>query len=421
MSQEIQFDALPPAKMAAKMEDVGVAKAKMRFSTQFALAILAGAFIGTGAIFCTTVLTGLGSAGMGYGLQRLLGGVTFCLGLIAVVVAGAELFTGNNLVIMATMSGKVKLTGLLRNWAIVWTGNLVGSLLTALVMLLSKQFTFASGAIGLTALNIANGKCSLDFIQAIFLGIMCNALVCLAVWLCASARSTTDKILAIIFPISAFVAAGFEHSVANMYFIPIGLLIKGFVPADSAFWAAISKTAADFSALTWGNFFIRNLLPVTIGNIIGGAGFVGLMYWFSFLRPQKVVEVRKEVPVSVLVVDDDPDFVQITRSILTKEGYKVASASSGDSALQAMKANRPDLVLLDVMMTTPLEGIGVARKMASDPALKEIPIVMISSIDSSQYASSVPDDLQIPIDAWISKPVKPDHLLSTVRRFLVKK
>jgi formate transporter len=421
MATEIQIDAFPPAKMAARMEDVGVTKAKMKFGTQFALAILAGAFIGTGAIYCTTVLAGLGTAGVGYGIQRLLGGLTFCLGLIAVVVAGAELFTGNNLVIMAFASGRVKLAELLRNWVIVYTGNFVGSIATAIVMFLSLQYTFASGAVGLTALNIANAKTGLDFIPAVCLGIMCNALVCLAVWLCSSARSTTDKILAIVFPISAFVAAGFEHSVANMYFIPIGLFIKGFVPADSAFWAAIGKTAADFQNLTWANFFIRNLLPVTIGNIIGGAGFVGLVYWFAYLRPQKVVEVPKEVPVKVLVVDDDPDFVQVARTILSGEGYQVSSASNGNQALQAMKESRPDLVLLDVMMTTPLEGVQVARKMSSDPVLKEIPVIMISSIDSSQYADALPDDVHLPIDAWISKPVKPDHLLSSVRRFISKK
>jgi CheY-like chemotaxis protein len=236
------------------------------------------------------------------------------------------------------------------------------------------------------------------------------------VWLCTSARSTTDKILAIIFPITAFVAAGFEHSVANMYFIPMGLFIKDFAPAS--FWEAIGQTAANYGNLTWGAFFLRNLLPVTIGNIIGGAGFVGLVYWFIYLRPQKVVEVPKEEAARILVVDDDPDFVQVARTILSKEGFQVSSAASGDQALQAMQAKRPDLVLLDVMMATPLEGVGVARKMSLDPALKDVPVVMISSIDSSQYADRLPDDMAIPIDAWISKPVGPEHLLRTVRRFL---
>jgi formate transporter len=416
MANEIQIDAFPPAKMASRMEGAGVTKAELRVDTMFALAILAGAFIGCGAIFATIVTTGLSAAGMGFGLVKLLGGLVFCLGLIAVVVAGAELFTGNNLIIMAFASGRVTLAQLLRNWVVVYVGNFVGSILTVVVMIVSKQYTFSSGAVGANALGIAAGKCNLEFLQAIALGIMCNALVCLAVWLCLSARSTTDKILAILFPITAFVAAGFEHSVANMYFIPMGLLIKSFAGPD--FWTAIGKTAADYGSLTWGAFFINNLLPVTIGNIIGGAGFVGLVYWFTYLRPQKVIEVAKEATVQVLVVDDDPDFVEITRKILTTEGYNVSSAANGEQALQAMQAKRPDLVLLDVMMATPLEGVNLARKMSGDASLATIPIIMISSIDSSEYADRLPSDMQIPIDAWISKPVNPEHLLRTIRRFL---
>ena len=416
MANEIQIDAFPPAKMASRMEEVGVKKAGLNTWTMFALAMLAGAFIGCGAIFATVVTTGLGAAGVGYGIVKLLGGLVFCLGLIAVVVAGAELFTGNNLIVMAFASAKITVTQLLRNWVIVYVGNFVGSILTAYVMFLSKQYMSSGGALGANALAIANGKCGLDFIQAIALGIMCNALVCLAVWLCTSARSTTDKILAIIFPITAFVAAGFEHSIANMYFIPVGLFIKGF--AGSEFWTAIGKTAADFGNLTWGAFFLRNLLPVTIGNIIGGAGFVGLAYWFIYLRPEKVVVVKPGVPLKVLVVDDDRDFVDLTSMILTKEGYEVTSAADGAQALQTMKEERPDLVLLDVMMATPLEGVSVAREMAGDPALKAVPVIMISSIDSSRHAALLPDDLHIPTDAWISKPVDPDDLLRTIRRFL---
>jgi formate transporter len=281
----VDVDALLPPAMAAKMEAVGVNKADLDAASTFALAILAGAFIACGAIFATTVTAGLASGGVAFGIIKFLGGLAFCLGLIAVVVAGAELFTGNNLIIMAFASGKVSLAGLLRNWVIVYVGNLVGSIATAVIMLVSKQYMFGSGAIGANALATANSKCGLDFVQAIALGAMCNALVCLAVWLCASGRSTTDKILAILFPISAFVAAGFEHSVANMYFIPIGLLVKG--SAGPAFWTAIGKTAADFANLTWTNFFLSNLLPVTIGNIIGGAGMVGLIYWFAYLRPKR--------------------------------------------------------------------------------------------------------------------------------------
>jgi formate transporter len=416
MSNELQFDAFPPAKMASRMEEIGVSKANLRSGTMFALAVLAGAFIACGAIFATTTTTGLAAAGMGYGVVKLLGGLVFCLGLIGVVVAGAELFTGNNLIIMAFANGRVPFTAVLRNWGIVYVGNFVGSIATAAVMLLTKQFTSSSGALGANALGIATAKCNLDFVQAIALGTMCNALVCLAVWLCISARSTTDKILAIIFPITAFVAAGFEHSVANMYFIPMGLLIKGFAPAS--FWEAIGKTAADYSSLTWGAFFLKNLLPVTIGNIIGGVGFVGLAYWYIYLRPQKTVEIAAEAVPNILVVDDDPDFIEVTRTILTKEGYDVATAANGTQAWASMMKSKPDLVLLDVMMSTTLEGVDLSRKMAAEPSLRDVPIIMISSIDGSWHAGKLPDNIHIPIDAWISKPINPDHLLKTIGRFL---
>jgi formate/nitrite transporter len=189
---------------------------------------------------------------------------------------------------MAFADGKVSLGALLRNWAIVYTGNFVGSIITAAIVFLGKQYSFGSGSIGLTALNIGEAKTSFTFIQAVALGIMCNALVCMAVWLCFSARSTTDKILAIIPPIACFVAAGFEHSVANMYFIPVALFIKQW--GDASFFELIKKTAVDFPHLTWGGFFIGNLLPVTIGNIIGGAGMVGLIYWFVYLRKAKAAK-----------------------------------------------------------------------------------------------------------------------------------
>lgn len=275
------IDAFIPPEMAVKAEEVGVKKAMMGPRNTFALAVLAGAFIALGAIFSTTVTTGAAGQ-LTYGITRLVAGLAFCLGLILVVVAGAELFTGNNLIVMAWADHRLSLSRVLRNWGIVYAGNFVGSIATAILMFLTKQYTFSSGAVGLNILGIANAKCSLDFLQAIALGVMCNALVCLAVWLCFSARTTTDKILSIIFPITAFVAAGFEHSVANMYFIPIGLLVKAGAPAE--FWTAIGKTPADYANLTWGNFFIANLLPVTIGNILGGALMVGLVYWFIYIR-----------------------------------------------------------------------------------------------------------------------------------------
>jgi formate/nitrite transporter len=255
----------------------------------FMLSVLAGAFIALGAIFATTVGAGgmaittaegevAFSTGLPYGVTRLLMGLVFCLGLILVVVGGAELFTGNNLIVMAWASGKVSTHSLLRNWVIVYIGNFVGSIGTALLVLWSKQYTFGGGAVGETALKIATGKASLDFFQALALGVLCNALVCLAVWLTFSARSTIDKIASIIFPITAFVAAGFEHSIANMYFIPFGLLIKSFDPAF------VSEKGLDLTNLTWSNFLVNNLVPVTIGNIIGGTVLVAAIYWSVFLR-----------------------------------------------------------------------------------------------------------------------------------------
>ena len=283
--QVVSIDAFMPPQMAAKAEETGVRKAVMGWRNTFALSILAGAFIAMGAVYATTVTTGT-SGHLAYGVTRLLGGLVFSLGLILVVVAGAELFTGNNLIVMAWANRRVSAWQVLRNWTIVYIGNLIGSIATAGLMLLSKQFEFSGGAAGVQILSIAHAKCQLGFIQAVALGIGCNALVCLAVWLCYSARSTTDKILAIIFPISAFVADGFEHCVANMYFIPIGLFVKTWAPAS--FWTAIGKSASDFGNLTWTNFLVWNLVPVTIGNIVGGSVLVGLIYWFIYIRKARV-------------------------------------------------------------------------------------------------------------------------------------
>jgi formate/nitrite transporter len=262
--------------MAEKAEAIGVRKAKMPTLEMFFLAILAGAFIALGAVFATTVAAG--NTNWPYGVIKLLVGVSFSLGLILVIVGGAELFTGNNLIAMAWASQKVRTRCLLRNWLVVYAGNLVGAVGTAAITFIARQYTFGGGAVGQTALSIANGKVNLDFWQALALGILCNALVCLAVWLTFSARSTVDKIAAIIFPIAAFVAAGFEHSVANMYFIPIGLLIKQFDPAFAA------NAGLDITSLTWRNFLLHNLLPVTLGNIIGGSLLVAGFYWVIFLR-----------------------------------------------------------------------------------------------------------------------------------------
>lgn len=293
---EFRIDSLLPAEMATRAEYLGVRKAEMPAFTMLMLSILAGAFISLGAIFATTVAAGsmsvtaadgtmAFSTGFPYGVTRLLTGLVFCLGLILVVVGGAELFTGNNLIVMAWASGKVSGRALLRNWVIVYVGNFLGSIGTAILMFLTKQYTFGSDAIGITALKIAVAKCDLDFIQALALGVLCNALVCLAVWLTYSARTTLDKIMSIIFPITAFVAAGFEHSIANMYFIPYALLVKMF---DPEYMARVAEKIPNLNLLTWEAFFLKNLIPVTIGNIIGGAVLVAAVYWVVFLRGKKV-------------------------------------------------------------------------------------------------------------------------------------
>lgn len=279
MSNEIKLDAFLPPEMAERAENVGVKKASLDFWGMFVLAVLAGAFIGLGAEFCTLVVT---DSGLGFGLSKLMGGLVFSLGLILVVVAGAELFTGNNLIIMAWVNGKLTLARLMRNWVIVYFGNLVGSVLTVMLMYLTKQWAFSNYGVGATALNIANAKVNLGFSEALARGILCNALVCLAVWLCFSARSVTDKIMAIVFPITAFVASGFEHSIANMYFIPMGLMLKG----ETEVVAGAGKAASDLANLNLVGF-LGNLVPVTIGNIFGGGFMVAAVYWFIYLRPQQ--------------------------------------------------------------------------------------------------------------------------------------
>jgi formate/nitrite transporter len=273
---EIRIDALLPGEMAVRAEYLGVRKAENSVRRTFSLAVLAGAFISFGGVFATN--TAAGSSSLPFGVAKLLTGLVFCLGLVLVVIAGAELFTGNNLIMMAWASRKVTSKALLRNWGIVYLGNFVGSIGTAAMVFLARQYTFGDGAVGTTAIMIAAGKVSLGFVQAIILGILCNVLVCLAVWLTFSARSVIDKIMAVIFPVTAFVAAGFEHSIANMYFIPYGLMIKVFDPAFAA------SAGIDLSGLTWRSFFLVNLLPVTIGNIIGGGVLVSVAYWSIFLK-----------------------------------------------------------------------------------------------------------------------------------------
>ena len=280
--QPVTFDAILPAAMAARAEENGVKRASMAPLTLLILSMLGGAFIAFGAIFATTVSAG--TADLPYGVARLLSALVFPVGLILIVVAGAELFTGNNLIVMAWANGKVKTRHVLLNWTITFAGNFIGALTMAALMFYSAQYTFGGGSVGLSALVTAHAKTSLAFVPAVILGLMCNALVCLAVWMSYSARTTIDRVVTIIPPIAAFVAAGFEHCIANIYFIPIGLFIKAGAP--DSFWTSIKKTPAEFPNLTWGNFLLTNLIPVTIGNIIGGAVMVAAVYWFIYLRPK---------------------------------------------------------------------------------------------------------------------------------------
>ena len=259
------FDPYTPAQMAERVEAGGVAKANLDFGRTLSLGVLAGAFIGLGALFATVVGT---DTGLGYGPTRLLMGLAFSLGLVLVIVGGAELFTGNNLIVIAWADRRVTTSALLRNWAIVYIGNFVGASATALGIYLSGVHKLGGGKIGQAALAIAVAKVSLGWGEAFCRGVFCNALVCLAVWLAFSARTTSDKILCIVFPVTAFVASGFEHSIANMYFIPMGLLLQG--NGDGP--------------LTLEAFLEGNLLPVTLGNVVGGAAMVGLAYWFIYLR-----------------------------------------------------------------------------------------------------------------------------------------
>jgi formate/nitrite transporter len=254
-------DAYPPAQVALLVEQVGAKKATLPAVSTLALGVLAGAFIAFGAMFSTLALTG---SPLGFGPGRVLAGLAFSLGLVLVVVGGAELFTGNNLVVMAWADRKITTAQLARNWALVYVANLVGALGTALMVLWSGTLGLGGGAVAETAIAIAEAKVALGFTEALFRGILCNVLVCLAIWLSFAAHDVPGKVLAIIFPTSAFVALGFEHSVANMYLIPLAMLV-----------------GADGVTLEG---FVGNLMPVTLGNIVGGGVFVALIYWLIYLR-----------------------------------------------------------------------------------------------------------------------------------------
>ncbi len=271
MTELYGSDAYAPREIAQRVESVGVAKARLETLPLLMLGVLAGAFIGLGALFFVLVKS---DATLSWAVSQVLGGLVFSLGLLLVVVAGAELFTGNNLLAMAWADGKITSAEVLRNWILVCTANFVGAAGLALLVFLSGHPDLNGGAIGRTVVKIALAKQDLSFWQAFFRGVLCNVLVCMAVWMAMGGRSVVDKAVAIVFPVSAFVAAGFEHSIANMYFLPLAMLIQqsGAGPAG-------------LDAVTWGGM-AANLAAVIAGNLVGGSVLVGLTYYVIYRRGQ---------------------------------------------------------------------------------------------------------------------------------------
>jgi len=270
----------PPKDVAAKMCDTGVGKCKLPILKMFILAILAGVYIAFGAQLF--LLVGSDST-LGFGFTRFLSASVFTVGLMMVVVGGAELFTGNNLVLIAALDKKVTWGELLKNWVVVYIGNFVGSIILAAFLFWGGTWSLNGNLVGANALKVALSKTSLTFAQAFFRGILCNWLVCMAVWMAMASKDVIGKLFAIYFPIMAFVASGFEHSVANMFFIPYGIFLK----SNPKVLEAAGKTLADLANLNWGTLFTVNLIPVTLGNIVGGAIFVGAVYWYVYLLSKK--------------------------------------------------------------------------------------------------------------------------------------
>lgn len=273
---------LNPAEITESFIEIGTKKTKMPFYKLLMLGILAGAFIAFASEGSNSAIHTIASVGIG----KALAGALFATGLMLVVVAGGELFTGNSLIIISCMNKKSKWTGLLRNWGIVYLGNFIGSMIIVLLIVYSGQLDFSKGMLGGFTIKLAAYKTGLTFLKAFSMGILCNWLVCLAVWMAAAAKDITGKLFAIFFPIWLFITSGFEHSVANMYYIPAGILAK-----SNPIWAAAAQTLGatpeGLAGLNWGTFVTKNLLPVTLGNIVGGAVFVGLIYWVTYQYQSK--------------------------------------------------------------------------------------------------------------------------------------
>ncbi len=276
MADNFSMDAYSPQQIAERVDSIGVAKARLPLLSMAMLGMLAGAFIGLGALYYTLVIS---DPALSFALSRVLGAVCFSLGLLLVVVAGAELFTGNNLLAMAWADGKVGTAEVLRNWAVVCVANFAGAAGLALLVFLSGHAGLNGGAVGQAYLKIAAAKSTLPVSELFFRGVLCNVLVCMAVWMVLAGRSVADKFFAILLPISAFVAAGFEHSIANMYFFPMALLLKASGMALPPGADAVTVYA-----------MFRNLGPVIAGNIVGGSVLVALVYYVIYIRPGKIAK-----------------------------------------------------------------------------------------------------------------------------------
>lgn len=272
MNEIFGFDAFSPKEIASRVEHTGIVKARLPLLKMILLGILAGAFIGLGAMFSVIVSS---DPTIPFGISRVFSGLVFSLGLILVVVAGAELFTGNNLIVMAWADNKLSGAEVLRNWLIVCVSNFIGAGGIAFLIYLSKHPDLNQQGIAMQYLKIASTKCSIPFMNAFFSGAMCNVLVCLAVWMSQAGRSVIDKVIVIVFPITAFVAAGFEHSIANMYFIPMGIFLKNDYPGIAG---------AELISV-FGMF--KNLLPVILGNLCGGSVLVALLYFLIYRDMEK--------------------------------------------------------------------------------------------------------------------------------------
>ena len=274
---------LTPKEIAETTVLNGIKKVDLPIGKMIVLGILAGVFIAFASEGSNMAAFNLLAKPETYGLGKALAGAIFGTGLMLVVVAGAELFTGNTMIIAGVLDRKVKISAMLKNWAFVYLGNLIGSIFLAYMMTKSGLFSSGDSMLGGITIKIAAYKVGLTFGQAFYLGIMCNWLVCLAVWMAAGAKDIAGKLLAIFFPIWLFITSGFEHCVANMYYIPAGIMAKGTTGwVDAALKLGI--TPEKLAHLNWSGFIIHNLVPVTLGNIVGGGLFVGVVYWYVYLR-----------------------------------------------------------------------------------------------------------------------------------------